>query len=139
MGTQMTIPFTVLANGAVSTETDINTQIGQRVQAIVATEVGQRPMRAAMGLPLSRFLFGIPDNLVTAQLREQVTQQLNLYEPGITVQSVTPVVSGTHDGLAEIQVNYSPVLQASAAASAASVAVIKVGGTVEDVIINGSN
>lgn len=139
MGTQMTIPFTVLANGAVSTETDLNTQVGQRVQAIVATEVGQRPMRAAMGLPLSRLLFGVSDSLVIAQLRDQVIQQLNLYEPGITVQTVTPISSGNNDGLAEIQVNYSPVLQASAAASAASVAVIKVGGTVEEVVINGNN
>jgi phage baseplate assembly protein W len=135
----MTIPFTVLANGAVSVETDTNTQIGQRVDAIIATEVGQRPMRAAMGLPLSRFLFGASDTIVVAQLRDLVTQQLNTYEPGITVNSVKPVTSGNHDGLAEIQVSYSPVLQASAVRSISDVAVIKVGGTVEEVAIGGNN
>lgn len=137
MGKQMTIPFTVLPNGAVSVETDSNIQIGQRVHAIVSTEVGQRPMRAAMGLPLSRMLFGQPDTLVVAELRDQVTQQLSTYEPGVNVLGVTPVTNNTKDGRAEIQVNYQPVLQGSAIRAVTDTAVIEVGGTVMEVNLNG--
>lgn len=139
MGTQMTIPFTMLSNGAVSTEKDINVQIGQRVHAIVSTEVGQRAMRAAMGLPLSRMLFGIADNLVVAELRDQVIQQLNTYEPGINVLSVTPIADGAKDGRAEIRVNYQPILQGSVARAITDSAVIEVGGTVKEITLNGNS
>lgn len=138
MGKQMTIPFTVLPNGAVSVETDTNIQIGQRVHALVATEVGQRPMRAAMGLPLSRLLFSQPDTLVVAELRDQVIQQLASYEPGVNVLSVTPVTHNSKDGIAEIRVNYQPVLQGSVARAITDVAVIEVGGTVKEVNLNGN-
>ena len=139
MGTQMTIPFTVLQNGAVSTETDISIQIAQRVRAIVGTEVGQRAMRAGMGLPLSRLLFGVADSLITAELRDLVTQQLNTYEPGLNVTSVTPVTDNAKDGIASIHVNYTPTVFASAARSVADTAIIKVGGTVEEVTVSGNS
>jgi phage baseplate assembly protein W len=139
MGLQMTIPFTVLPNGSVSVETNNDIQVGQRVNALVATEVGQRPMRAALGLPLSQLLFGVSDDLVIAQLRDQVTQQLNSYEPGISVLSVTPVTTNSKDGVAEIKVNYRPVLQGSAANAASNTVVIEVGGTVKEVTINGNS
>lgn len=138
MGKQMTIPFTVLPNGAVSVETDTNIQIGQRVHAIVSTEVGQRPMRAALGLPLSRMLFGQPDTLAIAELRDQVTQQLNTYEPGVNVIAVRPVNSNSKDGRAEISVDYQPVLQGSVTRAVTDTAVIEVGGTVTEVTLNGN-
>lgn len=138
MGIQMTIPFTVLQNGAVSVETDENIQISQRVTAIVGTEIGQRPMRATLGLPLSRLIFGLSNNLITAELRDQVTTQLHNYEPGVTVNSVVPKPHKSGDGIAEIQVNYAPVLAASAAAATTDTAIIKVGGTVQEVTLNGN-
>lgn len=139
MGKQMTIPFTVLPNGAVSVETDSNIQTGQRVHALVSTEVGQRPMRAALGLPLSRMLFDQPDTLVIAQLRDQVTQQLATYEPGVIVLAVRPVNTNSKDGRAEISVDYQPVLQGSTAQAITDTAVIEVGGTVSGVTLNGNS
>lgn len=133
MGIQMTIPFTVLENGVVSTESVSDIQLSQRVGAIVGTEVGQRAMRAGMGLPLSRMLFGISDTLVTAELRDQVTNQLNAYEPGLTVMSVNTETRESKDGLAKLQVEYAPILMASSARSVADTAIIEVGGTVTEV------
>lgn len=138
MGLQMTIPFTVLQNGAVSTETDNNVQIAQRVRAIVGTEVGQRAMRAGMGLPLSRLLFGVSDSLVTAELREMITQQLSTYEPGLQVTGITPIVDKANDGIADIRVDYTPIVQASAVRAVADTAIIKIGGTVEEVTVSGN-
>ena len=138
MGLQMTIPFTVLQNGAVSTETNNDIQIAQRVRAVVGTEIGQRPMRAAMGLPLSRLLFGVSSSIITAQLRDLVTQQLNSYEPGLQIQTVTPITDKSKDGIADIRVDYTPILHASTVRSVADTAIIKVGGTVEDVSLNGN-
>lgn len=138
MGLQMTIPFTILQNGSVSTETDNSIQIAQRVRAIVGTEVGQRAMRAGMGLPLSRLLFGVADTLVTAELREMVSQQLNTYEPGLNVVSVTPATEVANDGVASIHVEYTPILHASAVRAVADTAIIKIGGTVEEVTVSGN-
>jgi phage baseplate assembly protein W len=95
-------------------------------------------MRAALGLPLSRLLFGVADNLVTAELRDQVTQQLNSYEPGINVLSVVPITKHSKDGQAEIKVNYQPVLQGSSAKAISDTVVIEVGGTVKEVTLNGN-
>ena len=139
MGLQMTIPFTVSENGSVSTETDTEIQIQQRVRALVGTELGQRPMRAAMGLPLARLLFGITDTLVTAELRDAVTTQLNSYEPGLNVLSVTTDSKETNDGKSQINVNYSPIFAASATTAVANTAVIEVGGTVKEITVNGNS
>jgi phage baseplate assembly protein W len=138
MGMQMTIPFTVLENGAVSVETDNSVQVAQRVNAIVSTEIGERAMRATFGLPLSRLLFSANDNLISAEISSLVTQQLNAYEPGLIVQSVVPVTDQSNDGVVSISVNYSPVFAAAAAVSVANVITIEVGGTVVNVPTIGS-
>ena len=134
----MSIPFAVLSNGAVSTETNEDIQISQRVTAVVSTEVGQRAMRAGMGLPLSRLLFGVEDSLVVAELRDSVTNQLNSYEPGLNVLSVSPVTHNSKDGISELKVDYTPIVKASAVRSVADVAVIEVGGTVKQVTLTGN-
>jgi phage baseplate assembly protein W len=133
MGIQMTIPFTVLDNGVVSTESVSDIQISQRVGAIVGTELGQRAMRAGMGLPLSRLLFGISDDLVTAELRDKVTDQLNAYEPGLNVRTVNTESRESKDVVAKIQVEYTPILKASSARAVADTATIEIGGTVREV------
>lgn len=138
MGIQITIPFTVLQNGAVSVETDASIQVQQRVDAIVSTEIGQRAMRATFGLPLSRLLFSPNNELVAAEISTLVTQQLNSYEPGLQVLSVTPVTDQSNDGVASINVSYAPQLQASSVASTANVVTIEVGGTVTEVTTSGN-
>jgi len=138
MGTQISIPFSVLENGSVSVETDTNIQVSQRIDAIVSTEVGERAMRAEMGLPLSRLLFDPNNNLISTELGNMVTQQLNIYEPGIEVVSVLPKTDQANDGVAAVDVNYRPILQAAAASSVANVVTVEVGGTVKEVTVNGN-
>lgn len=138
MGLQMTIPFTMLANGSVSTESSEDIQISQRVTALVGTEVGQRPMRAGLGLPLSRLLFGVENSLVTAELRDAVINQLNTYEPGLNVLSVSPKTHNSKDGTAQLEVDYTPILKASSVRPVADTAIIEVGGTVKEVTLTGN-
>jgi phage baseplate assembly protein W len=138
MGTQISIPFSVLQNGSVSVETDTNIQVSQRIDAIVSTEVGERAMRAEMGLPLSRLLFDPNNNLIATELSNMVTQQLNIYEPGIEVVSVLPKTDQANDGVAAVDVNYRPILQAAAASSVANVVTVEVGGTVKEVTVSGN-
>lgn len=139
MGSQISIPFTVLQNGAVAVETDPNIQVQQRVDAIVSTEEGQRAMRATMGLPLSRLLFDPNNTFIATELSALVTQQLNIYEPGIQIISVTPETSQSNDGLAKVAVNYAPTLQASTVRAVADVVTIEVGGTVKEVTTDGNS
>lgn len=137
MGTQMTIPFTVMENGSVSTETDTSTQISQRIRALVGTEPGQRAMRADLGIPLSRLLFGVSEGLVDAELQQRVTQQLDAYEPGTVVSAITPQLNASNDGIASLEIDFTPVLSASPARQISDAAIIKVGGTVREVPASG--
>jgi len=139
MGIQMTIPFTVLQNGAVSVESDQNVQVAQRVNAIVSTEIGQRAMRATMGLPLSQLLFDPNNSLVAARLKTLVATQLSIYEPGIQLLSVTQNTNESNNGLAAINVTYSPLLAASTTSAVANVVTIEVGGTVKGITVNGNS
>lgn len=139
MGLQMSIPFAVLADGTVQVETDNNIQIAQRVAALVGTELGQRTMRATLGLPLAQLLFGVSDSLVTTELTDKVVSLLNTYEPGLQVISVKPSTVNANDGKASIEVDYTPILPASINRVVSDVAVIKIGGTVEEVTLNGNS
>lgn len=139
MGTQMSIPFTVLENGAVAVETDNDIQVSQRIDAIVSTEVGQRAMRAKMGLPLSRLLFDTSNTLVAAEMKDLVTQQLNAYEPDIEVVSVQPNTNEANDGVASINVNYRPIISAATTSAVANTVTVLVGGTVKEGVVNGNS
>lgn len=135
----MTIPFTVLQNGSVSTESDPNVQIAQRVNAIVSTEVGGRPMRSNMGLPLSQLLFQTEDTLISSEIATLVDKQLSLFEPGVRAVSVTPNMSEVNGGVASINVNYQPILQTTKARAVADIVTIQIGGTVTEVTANGTS
>lgn len=137
MSMQMTIPFTILQNGSVSTESDVTIQTAQRIRALVGTEPGQRAMRADLGIPLSRMLFGVSDNLLDTELRQRVTTQMDQYEPGTTVTAITPTTDNSNDGIASLEVDFAPVLQASPTRVAADAAIIEIGGTVREVPANG--
>lgn len=139
MGSQLSIPFTVLQNGAVATETDNDVQVSQRIDAIVSTEIGQRAMRAKMGLPLSRLLFDPNSTLVATEMKTLVTQQIQKYEPGVEVVSVTPNTLEANDGVASVNVNYRPIIQASSTSAVANTVTILVGGTVKEGIVSGNS
>jgi len=139
MGTQLSIPFAVLENGSVATETDNDIQVSQRIDAIVSTEIGQRAMRAKMGLPLSRLLFDTSNILVATEMRDLVTQQINAYEPDVEVVSVEPNVLQANDGVASVNVNYRPIISASTVSSVANTVTVLVGGTVKEGVVNGNS
>ncbi len=139
MGTQMSIPFTVLQNGSVSVETDNDIQISQRIDAIVSTEVGQRAMRAKMGLPLSRLLFDTSNTIVVAEMTDLVKQQLNAYEPDVEVVSVQPNINEANDGVASLNVNYRPIISASTVSTVANTVTVLVGGTVKEGVVSGNS
>lgn len=139
MGTQLSIPFAVLENGSVATEIDNDIQVSQRIDAIVSTEIGQRAMRAKMGLPLSRMLFDTSSILVATEMRDLVTQQINAYEPDVEVVSVEPNVLQANDGVASVNVNYRPIISASTVSTVANTVTVLVGGTVKEGVVNGNS
>lgn len=139
MGTQISIPFAVLENGVVATETNNDIQVSQRIDAIVSTEIGQRAMRAKMGLPLSSFLFDKNSALVASEMKTMVTQQLQTYEPGIEVVSVDANITQSNDGVASVNVNYRPIVAASTTSAVANTVTVLVGGTVKEGIVSGNS
>lgn len=139
MGSQLSIPFAVLENGSVATETSNDIQVSQRIDAVISTEVGQRAMRAKMGLPLSRLLFDPSNSLVASEMKTMVTRQLQKYEPGVEVVSVTPNITQANDGVASVNVNYRSIVAASTVSAVANTVTILVGGTVKKGIVSGNS
>jgi len=139
MGSQISIPFTVLENGSVAVETDNDIQVSQRIDAIVSTEIGQRAMRAKMGLPLSRLLFDTSSTFVAVEMKELVTQQLNAYEPDIEVVSVEPNTDQANNGVASVNVNYRPIISAATTSAVANTVTVLVGGTVKEGAVSGNS
>lgn len=139
MGIQMTIPFTILENGSVSTVSDPDAQVQQRVDALVSTELGTRAMRANMGLELGKLLFQPAANVIAAELATEVNTQLQLFEPGVTAVSVSPEVSQSTGGVSAVNVKYRPTLLAAPSRAITDVVSISVGGTVTEVTVNGTS
>lgn len=95
-------------------------------------------MRPDLGVPLLQHVFDDDDDLVESQLRSEVTQVLGVYEPGVTVRDVNPVADVSGDGIASVEVSYARTEAPTTAGETSKFvnsAIIKIGGTVEEVIL----
>jgi hypothetical protein len=126
MTAEIAIPFALDVHGSVAVTTDPDVQQAQHVSSLVTTQPGERVMRPKYGVPTMKYLFGNNGGNVTALINKDVQQAMSTWEPGITVNSVTPVWNN-QGGIAEIDVDY---LAAPEDTGAVQTAVINVGGSV---------
>jgi phage baseplate assembly protein W len=126
MPSEILIPFALDVNGGVAQTTDPDVQQEQHVSSLIGTNPGERVMRPTYGIPTDSYLFtGNTANIAT-MITKDVKQAMATFEPGITVNSVTPVWNNQL-GVADIDVDY---LAAPEDTGAIQSATISVGGTV---------
>lgn len=135
MPTELTYPFSIAADGTIATTTDPDVQIGQHVEALIATQPGERLFLPAYGVPVLDQVFADSGSMIANLLTGQVETALETYEPGVFVQSVTP--SSDDAGTAKIDVKYTRREAANSASSLSrnvNTATVRVGGTVSEQI-----
>lgn len=126
MSAEILIPFTLDVNGSIAVTTDPDVQQAQHVSSLVTTNPGERVMKPTYGVPVATYLFGNGAAAIAQKIGKDVMQAMAAWEPGITVNSVSPVWNA-QGGIAEIDVDY---LAAPEDTGQVQTATVNVGGTV---------
>jgi uncharacterized protein len=129
MSTELQAPFGLSPSGGVAVVSTPGLQVQQHLQSLVSTQPGERVMRPGYGVPLVNRVFDFDVNEIAAVVANDVSRAVTTWEPSINLKDVQSSVSDTTNGLASINVRYSP---GSAANSSATVttATVLVGGSV---------
>lgn len=126
---ELQAPFGLTPSGGIATVTSPVTLSQQHVQALVSTNPGERVMRPTYGVPLSSYLFGLDASQVATAVGNDIATALATWEPSISLQDVKTSVSDTSQGIASVEVDYSPGA-ASAIPASVQTATVLVGGSV---------
>jgi hypothetical protein len=137
MPTEIALPFALDASGAVSVETDPDKQIAQHVHGLVGTQPGERVMLRDYGVDTATLLFEPDPQFVRVQVQSEVQQALSRWEPGALLVGVNLLTDMTGDGMAAVEVDFVRSEGATTPRQLArnvNTAVLRVGGTVDEVI-----
>ncbi len=137
MPLQLQHPFSVSASGGISVTSDPDTQIRNRVGALIGTEPGERRGQYDFGVPTRSMLFENGPNIVATAIAETTRTKVATYEPGVIVDRVDIVPSSDGNGLTQVRLDYtrreSPLTPEGLSRNT-NVAVISVGGAVTEVV-----
>lgn len=106
---EMSFPFRVDPSGGISVETNPDQQVINHVLSLVGTQPTERVMLATYGVPTMMSVFEPNDDLVAQHLTTVTTNAANLWEPGVTVLSVTSETDVSQPGLVDINVTFTRV------------------------------
>lgn len=101
----MLLPFHIGASGGVAITRDVDRQIVQRVITVVGTEPSERVMMPHFGVPVLDFLFEAGASIVSAELSDNTREQMAMWEPGVLVSSVSPLVNDDK-AIAAVDIKY---------------------------------
>jgi len=137
MPTEIRFPFVIGPDGAIATTSDPDKQVRQRVYNLLGTEPGERVMLADYGINARSSVFEPGDEMIADRLAEETRMQMDVYEPGVLVNSVRSVPSPSGSGQSVVAIDYVRREAPStpyAYSRQSNTAVIGAGGTVTEVI-----
>jgi len=122
-------PFGLTPSGAVAVVTAPGDMVQQHLKALVSTSPGDRLMQPAYGVPLAGYVFGLSADEVGPLVASDVRRAIQQWEPAVNLQNVQTMIADTSEGLASVDVQYSPGATVTSA-STTSTASVLVGGSV---------
>lgn len=137
MPREIRYPFALGPDGSIAFVANPDQAVRQRVHALIGTEQGERVMLLDYGLDARAFLFEPNDDLQAETLAEMGRAQMEVYEPGIEIFDISREPSIYGDGEAKVSIQYARREDPStsdALAKGTNVAIIGVGGNVDEVI-----
>jgi hypothetical protein len=106
MSVQVTVPFALDPNGAISKRTDENLQAFDRVQALVNTQPGERVMLPNYGIRATELVWEPDVSIVSNELTQQLAYQSALWEPNLDIR-ISRLPESPDEGTAGIEFDYS--------------------------------
>lgn len=137
MPSEIAVPFRLDKSGRIGATSDPNVQIRNHVMSLINTEPFERAMLIDYGVPLEEQLFEDDDEAVATELADSINTAIARWEPGVVVQHVIPVPDATGNGVSTVDVRYERVAAPGSTLGGANntnVAVIRVGGHVDEVV-----
>lgn len=137
MPIEIAIPFRLDSDKRIAVESNPNGQIRQHVMSLINTEPGERAVVGDYGVPLSDLLFEEGDEVVAADLADDILAAMALWEPGVALSRVQPVTGTEGDGLSSVDVEYLRVDAPDSpvdGSRSTNVAIIGTGGKVSEVV-----
>jgi phage baseplate assembly protein W len=107
MATNFLNPFALTVQGSIATTSDPYQIATQRVESLVGTPPGERVMLPTYGVPIPDFLFAPDIAADVDEIATDVSKALQVWEPSINVNSVTPVVSAASEGIDNVLVDFT--------------------------------
>lgn len=129
MARELQAPFGLTPSGAIAVVTTPGDMVQQHLKSLVSTNPGDRAMRPTYGVPLASYVFGLSADEVGPLVAADVQRAIQQWEPAVNLRNVQTMVSDTSEGLASVDVQYSPGATATSA-STTSTATVLVGGSV---------
>ena len=125
------MPFAVDIHGRIATVLDPDTQAMQHVECLVSTSPGERVMMPDYGIPLTSYLFEPGFEQVTIEIEHDVTSQMSMWEPNLTVMDVTPLLDSDF-GVSKVTVDFARMPGVPDSSSPTLTATVHVGGDVTE-------
>lgn len=129
MSVEVLTPFSLTPSGGIASTTNPAIQVQQHIQALVSTNPGERVMRPTYGVPLSSYLFGADADMVATSIGNDVSTAIATWEPSVSLMDITPIISDTSEGIAQVQIEYAPGAVTNSLQSVQTATVL-VGGTI---------
>lgn len=99
-------PFSVDQFGEISYTQDQSRATEWHVLAILLTAPGERVMRPNFGAGLLRFVFENDDPLTVAGLQADASTQIQVYEPNVSLDSLSAEQDSNNPGQVNVAVTY---------------------------------
>lgn len=127
--TELAAPFGLTPSGSIAVFTVPGDQVQAHLKALVSISPGERVMLPAYGVPLASLVFGDTAADAEQQVANDVRAAITQWEPQVNLMNVRTILSDTPEGLASVDVQYTPgaVLTSTAQVNTATVLV---GGSV---------
>lgn len=119
-------PFGLNQQGGIAMTSNPYSIAGERVEALIGTNPGERVMLPTYGVPLAEFLWS-PDNSNDTLITLEITQAMQKWEPAINITKVSPVSTQQGNGVDNVIVEFTT---SPAQLTPTLVATVLVGGTV---------
>lgn len=129
MSTELATPFGLTPSGAIAVFTVPGDQVQAHLKALVSISPGERVMLPEYGVPLSALVFGDTAVDASQQVANDVRAAITQWEPSVNLMNVRTLLSDTPEGLASVDVQYTPGVALTSTAQV-NTATVLVGGAV---------
>lgn len=124
---QIVVPFQIGPHGGIAFTESPAQQAVQRIATIIRTRLGERVMLPEFGSSANDFVWENVDEITAAELALRISDAVRMWETGVILRSVTPLMHDPQSGSLTLDVKFSVPPQEEVFST-----LIEVGGTMTE-------